>query len=335
MRKEVLNILGCCRCKSELNTDKTKTRKGDIRSGNLVCEECGLIFPIAFGRPILMTSNSIKEWQSPVSEAMGIGEYATYDQSIEKLLLVGIDEALKLVEERKLLKEDDLESISEIPEEKIAKIRYRASGKWFKYGNRMERLLTFPWKNGDSDNSFNILMKKIADTQPESLLDIASGGGFAVSHQVWFNSGIKQTIAVERDLKCLGNIQYRFKYVGGTLTSEAVGGDVRQLPVRTESIDTAMMLNALPEIFGITSVLFEAYRVLKKGGYFIVLVSELPFTSDLISSGDFRKFAEGADLYSGYEKFQSDAEKRGFNIESSERFSEKSGKFTRLISLRK
>lgn len=335
MRKEALKYLGCCQCKSELETEGIKNWKGEIRSGNLICKECGLRFLVAASRPILMTSDAIREWRSPVSEAMGIEEYATYDQSIEKLLSIGIDEALNLAKTKAQIDSDSLKSISEIPENVIGKMRYRASGRWFKHGKRMERLLTFPWKNGNTSNSFNILMKKISDTHPESLLDLASGGGFAVSHQVWFNSQVKQILAVERDIKCLGNIQYRFKYVGRDKTSEAVGGDVRELPVRTESMDTAMMLMALPEIYGITAVLEEAYRVLKDGGYYILLVSELPFVSDLISPVDFKRFTEGADLYSGYEKFQSDAEKCGFKVESSERFTEKSGKFSRLISLRK
>jgi len=335
VRKEALKYLGCCLCRSELETEGVNTWKGDIRSGNLICKKCGLSFPVTVGRPILMTSSAVKEWQSPVSEAMGIDEYATFAESIEILLSIGIDEAIKKVEEVKQLSRSRQEPISDIPAAVTEKIRYRASGDWFKYGNRMERLMAFPWKNGDKSDSFNIFMKRITDSHPGCLLDIASGGGFAVSHQVFHNSGIQQTLAVERDMKCLGNIQYRFKHVGKNKTSEAVGGDVRRLPVRTETIDTAMMLMALPEIHGITAVLEEAYRVLKAGRRCIILVSELPFASDLISPLDFRRFAEKADLYSGYEKFQSDAEECGFQVESSERFTKRPGEYTRLISLRK
>ncbi len=214
-------------------------------------------------------------------------------------------------------------------------MKYRDSGKWFRHGNRDDRHLKFPWKSGDESNSFNIFMKKIENTEPESLLDLASGGGSAVSHQVFLNRNLRQTLAIERDLKCLGNIQYRFKYVGRSRTSEAVGGDVRQLPVRTESIDTVMMLQALPEISGISVFLKETYRALKVGGYFIIMVSELPFTGDLISLSEFVQFAENTDLYSGYEKFQSDAEECGFRILESERFAEKSGEYSRLISFSK
>ncbi len=162
-----------------------------------------------------------------------------------------------------------------------------------------------------------------------------SVAGKVISDQVFLNTGLEQTLSVERDLKCLGNIQYRFRYAGRSRTSEAVGGDVKRLPIKTECIDTVMMLNALSEINGISVMLKEAYRALKEGGHFIIKVSELPFTGDLISLSEFVRFAEGIDQYSGYERFQSDAEERGFIILKSERLVEKTGKYSRLISFRK
>ena len=333
MKKETLKYLGCCRCKSDLKIESERVWREEIREGRLVCANCGLSFPIAVGRPVVMTSGAVSEWKSPVSEAMGQTSYATFEDSIAKLLSVGIDEALKIVTRKESFSSDSFDSLPEIHSSVTAKMKYRASGEWFRYGRRMERLMTFPWKNGDTENSFNVFMKKIADTNPEFLLDVASGGGFGVSHQVWLNSAVRQTLAIERDLKCLGNIQYRFKHLGRADNSEAVGGDVRHLPVRPETVDTVMMLMALPEIHGITSVISEVYKALKDGGCWIILVSELPFASELVSQTDFVRFAEGADLYSGYEKFQADSEKCGFRIESSRRFKEKSGKLMRLISL--
>ncbi len=339
MRRKALKYLGCPECRSELETENIRTWKGDIRSGNLICERCGLSFPIVVGRPVLMTAGSIDHWKAPVDEALGIDAPVIPPLSIPRLVSLGIDEALKMAEAERdrqsIRTQAKSESILEIPEAVIGKMKYMNSGEWFKHGNRTERHLKFPWKNGDASDSFNIFMKTIADTEPTSLLDLASGGGSAVSHQVFLNGGLDQTLSVERDLKCLGNIQYRFRYAGRSRTSEAVGGDVRKLPVRTESIDTVMMLMALPEIYGITIVLKEAYRVLKEGGYFIILVMELPFTGDLISVSEFARFAERTDLYSGYENFQSDAEEFGLRVFESERFYEKSGKYSRLISFRR
>ncbi len=339
MRRKALKYLGCPECKSELETENIRTWKGDIRSGHLKCRRCGLSFPIVVGRPVLMTAGSIDHWKAPVDEALGIDAPVLPPLSIPRLVSLGIDEALKMAEAERVRQSiqtnTKMKSIPEIPEAVIEKMKYRDSGEWFKKGSRAERHLKFPWKDGDPSDSFNIFMKTIVDTEATSLLDLASGGGSAVSHQVFLNGGLEQTLSVERDLKCLGNIQYRFRYAGRSRTSEAVGGDVRKLPVRTEGIDTIMMLMALPEIHGITIVLKEAYRVLKKGGYFIILVMELPFNGDLISLSEFVRFAEETDLYSGYEKFQSDAEGCGFRIIESEHISEASGKISRLISLRK
>ena len=331
MREEALNYLGCCKCNSQLEIDQQRRWKGEVRSGNLFCRGCGLSFIIVIGRPVIMRSNSIREWKSPVSEAMGIKSHATFEESVELLSSIGVDKALACLPEREV----EGTSILKVSPSVIAKMKYRASGEWLKYRGRKERLMTFPWNEGDPHHSFNYFMRAIAETNPESLLDVASGGGFGVSHQAWFNPDVKQILAIERDLKCLGNIQSRFEYIGRDEGSEAIGGDIRSLPVRTEAIDTAMMLAALPEIHGINSLLSEVHRALKDGGHWIILVSELPFTSQSISSMDFRRFAEGADLYSGYEKFQSDAEKLGFSIENSQRCEEKAGKLNRMISLRK
>lgn len=339
MRREALEYLGCPECKSELETGKAVTWKGDIRSGNLICRKCGLNFPIVVGRPVLMTADSTDHWKAPIDEALGVDTPALPPLSIPRLISLGIDEALKMAEAEKVRQsiqtERKAESIQEIPRPVIGKMKYRDSGKWFKHGNRNERHLKFPWKNGDERDAFNIFMKKVEDTQPTSLLDLASGGGSAVFHQVFLNRNLRQTLAVERDLKCLGNIQYRFRYAGRSRTSEAIGGNVRQLPIQKESIDTAMMLQALPEIYGISVFLKETHRALKKDGHFIIKVTELPFNGDLIPVSEFVKFAEKTDLYAGYEKFQADAEKCGFRIEESKRFTGTSGRLVRLITFSK
>ncbi len=286
-----------------------------------------------------MTADSINYWKTPIDEVLGIDDPVIPPLSIQRLVSLGIDEALSIAEAEKVRQSIQThtikKSIPEIPEAVTGKMKYRDTGEWFMPGNRKERHLKFPWRNGDESDSFNIFMRRILDTEAGSLLDLASGGGSGISHQAFLNRGLEQALSVERDLKCLGNIQFRFKYMCRNRTSEAVGGDVRQLPVRTEVIDTIMMLNALPEIQGMSVMLKEVYRVMKKGGYFIIKVSELPFTGDLIPLSEFARFAMNTDLYSGYEKFQSDAGKSGLRILKSERYAEKSGKYSRLISFRK
>jgi uncharacterized protein YbaR (Trm112 family) len=339
MRKSALEYLACPECRSELETENIRTWKGDIRSGHLKCRRCGLMFPIVVGRPVLMTSDSIDHWKAPVDEALGIDAPVLPPLSIPRLVSLGIDEALKMAEAERFRQSIQtntiMKSTPEIPGEVIEKMKYRDSGEWFKKGNRAERHLKFPWKDGDPGDSFNIFMKTIVDTEATSLLDLASGGGSAVSHQVYLNRNLKQTLAVERDLKCLGNIQYRFKHIGRGRNSEAVGGDVRYLPVKTECIDTVMMLGALPEICGVSVMLKEACRVLRDNRYFILKVQELPFSSDLIPLSEFLRFAGKTDLYAGFEKFLSEAEGCGFQVMDSERFTDASGRFSRLMSLMK
>jgi len=331
----VLQYLGCLGCQSKLVVEERGKYKGDIRSGTLVCRNCGLEYPVVAGRPVLLWKNAVNEWTSPVSEAMGIEDYRTIDQSVKELFSIGEEEAIKLVQKRAHTDAEVSGTLKTISRSVVGKMKYRESGKWIEAGNRRERLLRFPWKAGDKEDKFNIFMERIASTEPDSILDIASGGGFGVSHQAFMNTKVKQILAVERDLKCLGNIQYRFKHIGSESRSEAIGGDVRNLPVKTEVIDTAMMLMALPEISGVTLVIREAFRVLKEGGAFVLLVPENPVVPELKTEAAYGKFAAEADLYTGYEKFESDAEQQGFSVESSRRFEDKQGKRRRLISLRK
>jgi ubiquinone/menaquinone biosynthesis C-methylase UbiE/uncharacterized protein YbaR (Trm112 family) len=335
LRKEVLQYLGCLGCQSELVVEERGKYRGDIKSGTLVCRNCGLEYPVIAGRPVLLWENAVNEWTSPVSEAMGINDYRTIDQSIKELFSMGEEEAIKLVQERVDSNMEVSGPLKTIPRSVVGKMKYRESGKWMEAGNRRERLLRFPWTTGDKEDSFNIFMERIASTEPDSILDIASGGGFAVSHQAFINTKVKQILAVERDLKCLGNIQFRFKHIGSETRSEAVGGDVRNMPVGTEAIGTAMMLAALPEISGITIVIREALRVLKEGGAFVLLVTEDPIAPELKAGAELGEFAAAADLYAGYEKFESDAEQQGFSVESSRRFEGKQGMRRRLISLKK
>ncbi len=55
-----------------------------MRSGKLICKGCGLSFQVVTGRPVMMTSESIREWRSPVSEAMGVRSFVTFEESIKK-----------------------------------------------------------------------------------------------------------------------------------------------------------------------------------------------------------------------------------------------------------
>ena len=335
MRKEALEYLACCLCGGRLVTEKAAVRNGTIPGGKLLCRNCGSGFPVVHGRPVIMRRNSVRRWKAPLDEVLGL-EKVEPPLSIPVLAKMGVDKALELAEEVRIRCESVPESnepICGVTEKEAAEIKFRLTGEWFEHGTRKERLLDFPW-NGESGNSFSCFMRRVLETGGETLVDIASGGGFGVSHQVFLNDYLKRVFAVERDLKCLGNIQYRFRYIDRDDRSEAVGGDVRNLPLGNGKIDTAMMLQALHEINSISKMLMEVHRVLKKGGSFVVLVTEKPFTEGLIPLDEYRRFALATDLYSGWERFQSQAEECGFGVVASERLKGgKSGAYRRLISL--
>lgn len=322
MNDSTLSYLACCCCGSELSESKRR----------LYCTKCGISFPVVLGRPIIMTGKMMMNWRSPIDEALDISDQRTLMDSLRTLSELGIDKSVEIV----LEKQKQIESITELDtvSDKIRwKMKYRASGKWFKYSNRTPRLLTFPWEE-DSDGSFRAFMKAISITRPKVLLDVASGGGFGVSQQVYLNGTVMQVIAVERDPKCLTNIQYRFKHIGKSSIADAVGGDVRYLPVLSSSVDTAMMLGGLHEIHGISRVLREVYRVLKPGGSFHVLVGEEQLSVEGVSEDDFRWFTSVADLYAGGASFVQTASSCGFVVKSRV-FSGSEGRKRRLVKLSK
>lgn len=196
-------------------------------------------------------------------------------------------------------------------------IIYRISGEWFRHCGRSERLLVFPAEGGSNIDIFREFMNTVQRTKPDDLIDLLSGGGYGVTHQAFQNRELKRIAAVERDLNCLWSMQYRFKHIGRSSISEAIGGDVRRLPIASESFDTAMTLQGLVELHGIRGFLKEAYRVLRLDGYYVALYSEDPVTCNILPLSDLRRFALAADLYSGHDHFIAAAEEVGFGVISS------------------
>jgi len=278
----------------------------------------------------------IDHWKAPIDEVLGVEAPPRPHLSIPRLTELGVEKAIETANRIKLESRTGVVAPGtyQLPCPIISKMKYRDSGQWFNTRKRRDRLLGFS-EYSDKSEAFEMFMNEIESTSPGVLLDIASGGGFGVSHQLYRNRSIDQAIAIERDLKCLPNIQYRFKHIGCREKAEAVGGDVRCLPLKIECIDTAMMLQALPEISGIKSMLSEVHRVLKPGGFFVAEVSEKPYTGGLISDEEFARFADITDLYSGYEKFLEDGVEAGFNVFKSERIENRPNQFIRLISLRR
>ncbi len=322
MQSSALEYLRCPECRGHLSIYHTTKRNGDIRSGKMKCAKCDNQYPIILGRPALLPNTAVNTWQAPVDEVLGMlpGTPVNGLLSLNRLKETGVEGAIEQLRNRSMNTETIESDPNAVTKELLSKARYLNSGEWFKHNGRAERLLTFPAEGGINLDIFNEFMITVQRTKPKDLIDLLSGGGYGVTHQAFQNRGLRRIAAVERDLKCLWNIQYRFKHIGRSWISEAIGGDVRRLPIAPDSFDTAMTLQGLVELYGISGFLKEAYRVLKKGGYYIALYSEDPVTFDILPVSDLRRFAMAADLYAGHEQFISAAEKVGFGIISTKAF---------------
>ena len=316
MQISALEYLRCPECREHLSIYHSVKRKGDIRSATMECTGCSHKYPVIMGRPALLPDGSVNIWQAPLDEALGVpsGTQVNGALSMNRLKEIGIERAIENLRNRSTnseLIESDPNMVTKVL---LGRARYRISGEWFKHCGRNERLLDFPAKGGGNYSIFREFMNTVQGTQPEYLIDLLSGGGYGVTHQAFVNRELKRIAAVERDLNCLWSMQYRFKHIGLNSISESIGGDVRRLPIASESFDTAMTLQGLVELYGIRGFIKEAYRVLRQGGYYVALYSEEPVTYDILPLSDLRKFALAADLYAGHEQFIEAAEENGFGV---------------------
>ncbi|MCD4701862.1 MAG: methyltransferase domain-containing protein, partial [Candidatus Aegiribacteria sp.] len=316
MQSSALDYLRCPECQEHLVINNTITRNGDIRSGTMECTGCSNQYPVIMGRPALLPDAAVNIWQAPLDEALGVlpGTPVNGPFSLNRLKELGIDRAIENLRNRSTNSESIKSDPNAVTKELLGKARYRVSGEWFKHCGRSERLLVFPAEGGSNLDIFKEFMNTVQRTDPEDLIDLLSGGGYGVTHQAFQNRELRRIAAVQRDLNCLWSMQYRFKHIGRSSISEAIGGDVRRLPIASESFDTAMTLHGLVELHGISGFLKEAYRVLRQGGYYVALYSEDPVTCDILPLSDLRRFALAADLYAGHEQFTDAAKGIGFSV---------------------
>ncbi|MDK2795131.1 MAG: uncharacterized protein PWQ22_19 [Archaeoglobaceae archaeon] len=51
MRRSLLDILACPKCKSDLELEVLEEKEGEIISGKLICRKCNISYPIEDGIP--------------------------------------------------------------------------------------------------------------------------------------------------------------------------------------------------------------------------------------------------------------------------------------------
>jgi SAM-dependent methyltransferase len=299
-------------------------------------------FPIVLGRPVLLAPGSLSEWVPPVDEALGIRS-GSLPASLEALASMGAENALDRLRsaERAAASEptgshggDALRTVSE---ELLRKARYRKYGGWFRHGGR-DRLLgaarePIP-ETKAARSPLERIVAEVIDVAPARILDVASGGGFAIARLLHYMGPFDYAVATERDLRCLWSMECKLRIVDARGIAEPIGADVRRLPLADGSFDLAMCNQSFGELLGIRRMLREVHRALEPGGMFLVTYAARPWLFGRIEEDDYARFARAADLFSGFEDFISDAEAEGFATVGSELW-EHDGREFFLVTFRK
>lgn len=322
MKQETLDFLCCPICKGSLSLSIRKKLGDEIQSGRLRCDSCSEEYRIASDRPVLMANNTIHNWLSPIDEALNPTEITRPEGplSILRLKRLGVDKAKELASSQaNQTVPDNTFSVRNDLKQLQGKIKYIKSGKWLRARNRGERWLNTLNNPSESVRSF---LNLAASRNPDSLLDIASGGGSGIASLADALPAAAKVFSVERDLKCLWIIQEKFKHIRKQANSESIGADVRQLPIKNDSIGVVTSMMAMQELLGVSSVLREIHRVLKPGGSYIALFNKEPWVYDMIPIDQYKRFAKAVDMYSGYADLVATAENENLNLNGLEEFTD-------------
>ena len=266
-----------------------------------------------------MTDSDIHEWLAPIDEALKPGRKRKPQGplSLHRLADLGVDRAIaesraSQAPERTNTTEDIVRSLRAMD----GKIRYRMSGGWLKSRGREQRFLRalrFP------PPAIQALIDLVLEEAPAILLDVAAGGGSGVASLVDALRESATVFAVERDLKCLWTIQKKLQLMGEGDHCEAVGADVRRLPLAEDSVHVVSSTVVMHEVLGMEAFLGEIARVLRSGGCYCAVYFRKPRTHGLIPPEDMRRFAGAVGMYSGHEDLVPLAGELGLALEEHQR----------------
>ena len=162
------------------------------------------------------------------------------------------------------------------------------------------------------------LIFQVIRIKPRKLLDVASGGGFGVSRTLANLPDFEVALSVDRAIDAIWIVQYKLKYIGVDRRADALGADVRALPLLDNTFDVVTCHHAMYEIWGITQMFREVYRVLQPGGHFVLSGnSQYPLFStplpDTLTPDELCRFLVAADLHHfDIDDLQSRIRKTGF-----------------------
>jgi ubiquinone/menaquinone biosynthesis C-methylase UbiE len=194
--------------------------------------------------------------------------------------------------------------------------RYHISGRWFQTKSTNIRVsdgihlrswaLEFAKQpiphDSDKRDVCEEFIFQIIRLKPRRLLDVASGGGFGVSRTLANLPDFEVALSVDRALDAIWIVQYKLKHIGVDRRADALGADVRALPLLDNTFDIVTCHHAMYEVWGITQMFREVYRVLQPGGHFVLSGnSQYPLFStplpDTLTPDELYRFLVATDLH--------------------------------------
>jgi demethylmenaquinone methyltransferase / 2-methoxy-6-polyprenyl-1,4-benzoquinol methylase len=118
------------------------------------------------------------------------------------------------------------------------------------------------------------VVKMVSDSQPESVLDIATGtGDLAISLA---KTGAQRITGLDLSEGMLAVGRKKIKEEGLTDRIEMIQGDSEDLPFENDSFDAITVAFGVRNFENLEKGLSEIYRILKPGGIFVVLETSVP-----------------------------------------------------------
>ena len=277
-------------------------------------------------------------WMPAFDEAVGWeGKSRNTEKAQDWLADVGVDEAIRHVETSRMRQDASHQTKHRtqavtVTQKELNRARYHISGRWFQTKSTSIPVsdgihlrswaLEFPKKPIPHDlgerGAIEEIVFQVIRLKPRRLLDVASGGGFCVSRTLANLPDFEVAFAVNRALEDIWIVQYKLKHIGVDRRADSLAADVRALPLLDNTFDVVTCHIGIYEIWGITQMFREVYRVLQPGGHFVLSAhSQYPLFGiplpDGLTLDELHRFLVAADLhYIDLDDFQSRIRKAGF-----------------------
>ena len=327
MKYDMVEDIACPACRGGLNLRGRNAGGPEVRAGTLQCRACRRSYPVVLGRPILLPPGAMSTWIPAIREALGGAKTRRLLRNPGK---AGIDEALKgqwarwkdlRTGPRRWRVEPGLLRDGRM---RLAGWTHSHEGKRIRVPGLEDARRPLPRLRKDRE-PIEEMVCQVLRLRPESVLDVASGGGWFVTRLLFHSRRRPKVISLERDLRCLWTLEYKFRSLKANNRAEAVGGDVRALPLGDNRMDVVTCANAFSEIAGLSAMMAEVHRVLRPGGHFIFSHSVAPVAFQPLSPADYRRLALATDLFVDANHLLKQAKQAGLVFEDKVSLRERNG----------